>query len=73
MLFRSAAFSHSATSPLVRTTYSSGDFPSIRARAGQIGYFTAASDTYILLNTVVNPGADGIDYEESHDPPHRRA
>jgi Ca2+-binding RTX toxin-like protein len=33
--------------------------------AGQIGYFTTATDTYILLNTVVNPGADGVDYEES--------
>jgi len=33
--------------------------------AGQIGYFTTATDTYILLNTVVNPGADGIDYEEA--------
>jgi Ca2+-binding RTX toxin-like protein len=33
--------------------------------AGQIGYFTTATDTYIFLNTVVNPGADGIDYEEA--------
>src|SRR5215470_926560 len=33
--------------------------------AGQIGYFTTATDTYILINTVVNPGADGIDYEEA--------
>src|SRR5215475_3762499 len=32
---------------------------------GQIGFFTTASDTYILLNTVVNPGADGVDYEEA--------
>jgi Ca2+-binding RTX toxin-like protein len=33
--------------------------------AGQIGYFTTATDTYILLNTVVNPGADGVDYQEA--------
>src|SRR5262249_47390081 len=33
--------------------------------AGQIGYFTTATDTYILINTVVNPAADGVDYEEA--------
>ena len=33
--------------------------------AGQIGYFATATDTYILLNTVVNPGANGIDFEEA--------
>jgi Ca2+-binding RTX toxin-like protein len=33
--------------------------------AGQIGYLTTATDTYILINTVVNPGTDGIDYEEA--------
>jgi len=33
--------------------------------AGQIGYFTDGLDTYILLNTTVNPGADGIDYEDA--------
>jgi Ca2+-binding RTX toxin-like protein len=33
--------------------------------AGQIGYLTTATDTYIFINTVVNPGVDGIDYEEA--------
>jgi len=33
--------------------------------AGQIGFFTSATDTFILINTVVNPGADGIDFEEA--------
>ena len=31
--------------------------------AGQIGYFTTATDTYILLNTKVNAG--GVDFEEA--------
>ena len=32
---------------------------------GQIGFFTTATDTFILLNTVVNPGPGGIDFEEA--------
>ena len=33
--------------------------------AGQIGFFTTATDTFILINTVQNPGANGIDFEEA--------
>jgi len=33
--------------------------------AGQIGFFTTPTDTFILLNTVVNPGPGGIDFEEA--------
>src|SRR5262245_4989787 len=33
--------------------------------AGQIGYLITTTDIYIFINTVVNPNANGIDFEEA--------
>jgi len=33
--------------------------------AGEIGFFTTPTDTFILINTVANPNANGIDFEEA--------